>query len=215
MEDAKESSTFAAREPPEATQVDPPRQRRKRGPPVAAGEGPARPVATGGGLPLAAGAGAQASGDGPGSSARVARASTAKELRPGVLERFWARVNVHPDGCWLWTGGIKGGTGYGSFDGESVHRVAYELLRGPIPRGLEIDHLCRVRRCVNPGHLEPVTHRENGLRGVGVAAKHARKTHCLHGHEFTEANTYRRPDRPWWRGCQTCIQERNRQRYRP
>lgn len=89
-----------------------------------------------------------------------------------------------------------------------VHRVLYEFLVGPIPDGMELDHLCRNRGCVNPAHLEPVTHRENMLRGDTVAATNARATHCKHGHEFTAANTYWRPDGD--RDCRCCRADRSR-----
>lgn len=111
-------------------------------------------------------------------------------MRGSPSERFWAKVEKLPcePGCWLWTACLDG-AGYGRFgrkkrNGPSVlaHRVAYEALRGEIPDGLQIDHLCRVRCCVNPWHLEPVTIRENQLRGTGVSAKNAAKTHCLRGH---------------------------------
>lgn len=106
-------------------------------------------------------------------------------------ERFWAKVEKS-DGCWLWTG-AKTTTGYGSvwLDGRSVkaHRVAYELLVGRIPDGLTIDHLCRVRLCVNPAHLEPVTNRENTLRSPqSEASVNARKTHCPKGHPYEGRN---------------------------
>ena len=115
-------------------------------------------------------------------------------------------------GCWLWTGSIDG-VGYGRiWNGikmTGAHRVVYELLVGPIPDGLQLDHLCRVRHCVNPSHLEPVTCRENLLRGVGVSAKAARQTHCIHGHELTEENIYRWGKRPNARYCKICIKIRN------
>ncbi|MFI1562215.1 HNH endonuclease [Streptomyces sp. NPDC020490] len=84
--------------------------------------------------------------------------------------RFWARVDkTAPGGCWVWTGSVES-KGYGAptINGAKrpAHRVAYEDLVGPIPEGLHLDHLCRVRRCVNPEHLEPVTSRENALRGI-------------------------------------------------
>lgn len=104
-----------------------------------------------------------------------------------VEDRFWAKVDF-TDTCWLWTAGRFNG-GYGSFlvDGRrtGAHRFAYELVKGPIPDGLEPDHLCRVRLCVNPSHLEAVTHSENARRGL--TGMHARKTHCLRGHPMSDA----------------------------
>ncbi len=112
--------------------------------------------------------------------------------RVDPVERFWARVDRSPDGCWLWKGGHFN-NGYALISIErrpkGAHRFAYELLVGPIPDGLQLDHLCRVRGCVNPKHLEPVTPRTNLLRGATKAAANAAKTHCMHGHEFTAENT--------------------------
>jgi hypothetical protein len=99
-----------------------------------------------------------------------------------------------PGGCWLWTGHGRGKFGYGGIKigsrGHYAHRVVYELLVGPVPKGLELDHLCRVPRCVNPAHLEPVTRRENQMRGEAFVSANARKTHCPQGHPYDEANTY-------------------------
>jgi hypothetical protein len=124
--------------------------------------------------------------------------------------RFWAKVEK-TDSCWLWRA-ASDTKGYGRFyDGHSIaaaHRVSYELLVGPIPDGLCIDHLCRVPACVNPSHLEPVTNRENVLRGTGFAARLARKTHCKHGHEFTPENTG--SHRGHGRRCRTCAREESR-----
>lgn len=119
--------------------------------------------------------------------------------------RFWKKV-VKSDGCWDWAGMIDAKEGYGRFGYQgrtvSAHRVAYELTVGPIPAGLVIDHLCRNRRCVNPAHMQPVTDRENILRGIGPTAVNSAKTHCLRGHEFSASNT--RIDRLGKRNCRAC-----------
>jgi hypothetical protein len=120
-------------------------------------------------------------------------------MRRTDLERFEQfYIPVTETGCWLWTGSEKGHGGYGGFKYKNktlrAHRVSYELHVGPIPPGLTLDHLCRVRFCVNPKHLEPVTHKENSLRGYGVGAINFRKTHCIHGHEFNKSNTRIRTD---------------------
>lgn len=112
-------------------------------------------------------------------------------------ERFWAKVEK-TDTCWLWTACCND-RGYGLFSvaGRLVqaHRFAYELLVGPIPEGLELDHVrdrgCRHRRCCNPAHLEAVTHAENVRRSdATLTSIAAAKTHCRHGHPFDAANTY-------------------------
>lgn len=126
-------------------------------------------------------------------------------------ERFWSKVDTTGE-CWLWTSRIER-SGYGRFKSSGkyhyAHRVAYGLAVGPIPDGLTIDHLCRVRNCVNPAHLEPVTQRENTLRGEGVAARNARKTHCPQGHEYTLENTCVSRG---LRHCRTCNRDRTRER---
>lgn len=112
-------------------------------------------------------------------------------------ERFWKKVNKNgqipqyrPDlgPCWIWTAGLDS-KGYASFDAKQGYVFSYEWENGPIPEGLEHDHLCRVRKCVRPSHLEPVNSSVNILRGQGPAALNARKTHCIRGHEFTKENT--------------------------
>jgi hypothetical protein len=128
-----------------------------------------------------------------------------------VEERFWLKVNkdgpvpeCRPDlgPCWIWLRG-KLKEGYGQFwNGEKTvmaHRFAYELLVGPIPEGLEPDHLCRNPSCVNPAHLEPVTPLENRRRGMNPYAMKRRQTHCINGHPFDAENTAYRPD-----GCRRC-----------
>lgn len=122
--------------------------------------------------------------------------------------RFWAKVDkAGPGGCWLWTAAIDT-HGYGAFrlEGRTVkaHRLAVELERGPIPDGLVIDHLCRVRHCVNPGHLEPVTNRENILRGVSPPASNARRDTCDQGHEL-EVSAWTGK-----RACPECVKARRR-----
>lgn len=116
--------------------------------------------------------------------------------------------------CWLWRGTVRS-DGYGAIQihGEQwrAHRLMWVLMRGGIPNGMEIDHLCRTRACVNPQHMEVVTHRENCRRGSGWAGQHARKTHCPKGHAYDEANTYRRDT---MRYCRQCHREAERQRYK-
>lgn len=134
---------------------------------------------------------------------------------------------------WLWTGGLAT-AGYGRIklpreavtatDGRRAwieaqqvlaHRAAYEVWVGPIPEGLTIDHLCRVRACVKPDHLEPVSMRTNVLRGRGPAAKHAAQTHCKRGHPFTpEHMDMTRFRKTGHRICRTCVLQRHAKRYR-
>ena len=111
-------------------------------------------------------------------------------MAPDLLPpRMAAKIRIAPDtGCWLWTGCLNS-KGYGCWSQNGkvklTHRVAYELLVGPIPEGMVNDHLCRERRCCFPGHLEPVTSRVNTRRGMAATA-----TECKRGHAFDEANTY-------------------------
>jgi len=129
-----------------------------------------------------------------------------------LIERFWKHIRVEPfTGCWIWIGGLADG-GYGVMGrgraGEGnvrVHRFAYEYMIGPIPEGLEPDHLCRVRCCANPWHLEPVTRRENFLRGQHPTAIHVRANLCKYGHSLHDAYVSR-----GWRSCRTCALARPR-----
>ena len=139
--------------------------------------------------------------------------------RRSAEDRFWDRVCPEPNtGCWLWLGGLSS-EGYGRLNSDHrktsqtyAHRFSYELARGPIPLGLDLDHLCRNRMCVNPAHLEVVPHRVNVLRGDSPPAKQARQTECAMGHEFTPGNTYVRLDRHgrMCRACQTMREQRRR-----
>lgn len=117
-------------------------------------------------------------------------------------------------GCWEWVG-ARNPLGYGYLHLNQVktmaYRHVYQLERGPIPEGADLDHLCRNPSCVRPDHLEPVTHRENVLRGTGASARNARKTHCSKGHEFTAANTGR--SRRGVRFCRTCMSLNRKARY--
>lgn len=122
-------------------------------------------------------------------------------MKEFIVRRFWDRVNKGSS-CWEWTG-RRQREGYGTLGIRKAHRMSYELHIGPIPDGLEIDHLCRNRACVRPDHLEAVTHQENVLRGVGAPARLARRTHCINGHPFTPQSTWLSSA---WKGrrCRIC-----------
>lgn len=132
--------------------------------------------------------------------------------RRSAEERFWALV-TKTETCWIF-GRLKP-NGYGAFSAyghsATAHRFAYELMVGPIPDGLSIDHLCRRPACVNPAHLEAVTQWENVMRSDGVSALNARKTHCLRGHPFSDDNTYYA--KGGQRHCKECSRIRGRERY--
>jgi hypothetical protein len=131
---------------------------------------------------------------------------------------FWERVDRGSDdeGCWTWMG-TKTPDGYGVFydvrvkGSRRAHRVAYEALVGPIPNGLQIDHLCRTRNCVNPTHMEAVSSRVNTLRGEGPTASKYRQTHCVNGHEFTPENTKIRSN-GIHRQCRECMRITDRKK---
>lgn len=137
---------------------------------------------------------------------------TTGSVRQDPLTHLRARVTEQSDGCWIWQQHCNR-QGYGTVRlmalnerrAVLVHRAMYELLIGPIPDGMELDHLCRVRACCNPAHLEAVTHKVNIERGEWQARKvEARraKTHCQRDHEYTPANTYL--DSHGRRHCRAC-----------
>jgi hypothetical protein len=140
--------------------------------------------------------------------------------QPSWWGRFVSKIEVGgEEDCWPWTAGTYP-AGYGMFGVKAgvtrrAHRLAFEVIVGPIPEGLDLDHLCHTiatdcpggnscphRRCCNPLHMEPVTRRTNVLRGRGSPALRAQQTHCTHGHEFTPENTY--VTATGWRRCRAC-----------
>lgn len=159
-------------------------------------------------------------------SDRMKRNGTTDLAEPKTsVERFWANIDRQPDGCWEWVGPMYG-NGYGQMwvkhESYLAHRFAYELLVGPVPDGMDLDHLChgaddlcpggwacRHRRCVRPAHLEPVTRQVNIARGLSA---NGGKTHCKRGHEFTEENT--KITSMGGRACRACALVYNRERMR-
>jgi hypothetical protein len=132
-------------------------------------------------------------------------------MSPEAVKRFWKNVDFpsEEEACWMWTGHVS--ARYGSFrvKGKNyrAHRLAFELLVGPIPEGLVIDHLCRTPLCVNPTHMEPVTQAENLRRApTAVATINASKTHCVNGHELNGRNVFitTRTDGTQRRNCRAC-----------
>ena len=128
------------------------------------------------------------------------------------VDLFHRKYRVMSNGCWEWTAHVDATSGYGRFDTnrtrEWAHRASYQLNVGPIPRGMQIDHLCRNRRCVNPAHLEAVTQRTNILRSNAPNAIVVRTNRCVRDHELTPENTYLRPDGAG-RQCRECIHIRS------
>lgn len=124
-----------------------------------------------------------------------------------IEQRFWSRVDKNSkNGCWLWQGVKSGGYGYMRYykDGrrKSCHLVSLIIHGIKVPKGKEVDHSCRNKSCVNPSHLEVVTHKENILRGTSIPARNSKKICCMHGHELTLDNIFssKRGDRQ----CKKC-----------
>lgn len=130
-----------------------------------------------------------------------------------LWERFIRFAVSSANGCWTWIG-YRNRKGYGRFYNPSgsplAHRIAYELLRGPIPPGRQIDHLCKNRACVNPAHMEAVTLRQNVQRS-NAGLPQSERAECPQGHEYTAANTY--VDRRGSRSCRECKRADFRRRY--
>lgn len=131
-------------------------------------------------------------------------------MKRPAIERFVSKIEVADNGCWEWQGHLTLGYGRVVIGGgkQRAHRFAYEYYIGEIPEGLEIDHLCRNTKCVNPDHLEAVTHQENMSRG-----EHSLKTHCPRGHPYSGENLYINPPK-YNRKCRTCVREGQRLAYR-
>lgn len=118
------------------------------------------------------------------------------QLNEGKTGKGSTRSRLHPvgyvieeSGCWSWVGYLNA-DGYGIWEGMLASRKMFAMANGPIPKGRELDHLCRNRACINPAHLESVSHKENCLRGESFSARNAQKTHCKRGHEYSGANLY-------------------------
>lgn len=132
---------------------------------------------------------------------------------PGIPERIWDKiVRIPESGCWVWVGSISG-RGYGEvwWKGSKafIHVLMHKLFVGDVPTGFEVDHLCKVRCCCNPNHLEAVTHAENVKRSSAwhhVVKKHKEATHCQRGHPWTKENTYIEPNGK--RRCLECKRQR-------
>lgn len=148
-----------------------------------------------------------------------------------IADRLTSAIEVALNGCWIWKAKVAAADGYGRMTVGSkangglrnvvAHRVVYTCMIGPVPDGLDLDHVCHNadtgcpggatcvhRRCVNPAHLRPASRGENLRAGRGIAAERSSQTHCIHGHEFTEANTIRRGERG--RICRACANERRK-----
>ena len=139
-------------------------------------------------------------------------------LLSSMAERLEANSIPEPNtGCWLWTKATCS-SGYGTIHDNYrtlvAHRVSFAIHRGPIPEGMHLDHLCRTRACINPWHLEPVTNRENVLRGQSVMSSRAAQMFCKRGHFLSGENVYRIGKNRNGRACVRCARDAASARYR-
>lgn len=138
-----------------------------------------------------------------------------------TLRNFLNKIAFAPSGCWNWTGAkleagygkfsVKATNGNGNRPASFAHRISYMVFTGPIPDGLTIDHLCKNKSCVNPFHLEAVTHLVNLIRSGNRVGKHSYTSHCDYGHERTPENTYVTPSGKY-KMCRLCMKESDRRR---
>jgi len=128
-------------------------------------------------------------------------------------ERFWRKVRK-TDTCWLWPNPKENGYGETYRNGRTVyaHRAAYVLVKGPIADGHQVDHLCKVRNCVRPDHLEAVSPQENNARSTSPSAQNLAKDQCPQGHPYDQANTYMNGRKRACRICRNEIKRRHRKR---
>lgn len=149
---------------------------------------------------------------GPASGKRRLEGLTPEYIQK-LRERMAAKIAVDEHGCWIWQGSLSAG-GYGTVrvgpSSAQAHRITAEMFLPPWDPALDVDHLCRVRSCCNPLHVEPVEHKTNVQRSIGNG--NAAKTHCAQGHEFSEGNTYRPPLQPTARQCIACQKAREANR---
>lgn len=142
------------------------------------------------------------------------RVAGGKTIDTALLpDRFWSKVAAGPSGCWLWTASLTPHGGYGRFSmvgqrGRRAHRIAYKVLVESIPNGVELDHQCRVRRCVNPLHMQPVLRAEHAAKDGNSL-----KTHCPAGHPYDKVNTIGIGGKRKGRRCATCHRIREHARF--
>jgi hypothetical protein len=143
-------------------------------------------------------------------------------LAPEIMQRVLSKVlPSNEDGCWLW-GGYCSKDGYGEFSLRvkgrpnskyRAHRLVWAAYRGEPDPSLDLDHLCRIRACVNPSHLEMVTRRENLARGLTIVAPFIAQDKCSNGHPYTTETTYRYGPQMQWRRCRTCDQATSKRQW--